>query len=226
MFITLADKGGEGGSLLQVNHRPLQAIRTVGCVLAVNFYTLCEEARSQLGYIYTLSCRYHSVMLHNVPMIGPRKENAAHRFFALVDEFYECHVKPVITTEISIFEIYQGKQLKFKYQRCLSRLQEMQSEEYLKAAASAINLTQWAICSLSFICLMYALVAVRYPSLNCLSWKCPVSRFWRKQVNVAQGIKKSIQKLFDLCNRLLYNLMTSCYNKVFPKTFIVSAITI
>lgn len=38
----------------------------------------------------------------------------------------------VIGAEASMFEIYQGVQLKFEFQRCLSRLQEMQSEEYLK----------------------------------------------------------------------------------------------
>jgi cell division protein ZapE len=29
-------------------------------------------------------------------------------------------------------DIYRGDRLKFEYQRCLSRLQEMQSEEYLR----------------------------------------------------------------------------------------------
>lgn len=130
MFITLAGKAGEEAPLLQVNHRPLQAIRAVDGVLAVDFHTLCEEARSQLDYI-ALSRRYHSVMLYNVPVMGPRKENAARRFLALVDEFYERHVKLVIAAEASMFEIYQGEQLKFEYQRCLSRLQEMQSKEYL-----------------------------------------------------------------------------------------------
>ncbi|KAE9771391.1 cell division protein ZapE, partial [Escherichia coli] len=32
-----------------------------------------------------------------------------------------------------MFEIYAGEQLKFEFQRCLSRLQEMQSEEYLRS---------------------------------------------------------------------------------------------
>lgn len=131
MFITLAGQAGEEAPLLQVNHRPLQAIRAVDGVLAVDFHTLCEEACSQLDYI-ALSHWYHSVILHNVRVMGPGKENAARRFLALVDEFYERHVKLVIAAEASMFEIYQGKQLKFEYQRCLSRLQEMQSEEYLK----------------------------------------------------------------------------------------------
>ncbi len=131
MFVKLAGKAGEEAPMLQINHRPLQAIRSVDGVLAVDFHTLCEEARSQLDYI-ALSRLYHSVILYNVQVMGPLKENTARRFLALVDEFYERHVKLVIGAEVSMFEIYQGERLKFEYQRCLSRLQEMQSEEYLK----------------------------------------------------------------------------------------------
>ncbi|CAI0883020.1 cell division protein ZapE [Serratia marcescens] len=131
MFVKLAGKAGEDAPVLQINHRPLKAIRSVDGVLAVDFHTLCEEARSQLDYI-ALSRLYHSVILYNVQVMGPLKENTARRFLALVDEFYERHVKLVIGAEASMFEIYQGERLKFEYQRCLSRLQEMQSEEYLK----------------------------------------------------------------------------------------------
>ncbi|EIG9087687.1 AFG1 family ATPase [Serratia marcescens] len=131
MFVKLAGKAGEDAPVLQINHRPLQAIRSVDGVLAVDFHTLCEESRSQLDYI-ALSRLYHSVILYNVQVMGPLKENTARRFLALVDEFYERHVKLVIGAEASMFEIYQGERLKFEYQRCLSRLQEMQSEEYLK----------------------------------------------------------------------------------------------
>lgn len=131
MFVKLAGKAGEEAPVLQINHRPLQAIRSVDGVLAVDFHTLCEEARSQLDYI-ALSRLYHSVILYNVQVMGPLKENTARRFLALVDEFYERHIKLVIGAEASMFEIYQGVQLKFEFQRCLSRLQEMQSEEYLK----------------------------------------------------------------------------------------------
>ncbi|CAI1097125.1 AFG1-like ATPase [Serratia quinivorans] len=131
MFVKLAGKQGEAAPVLQINHRPLQAINAVDGVLAVDFHTLCEEARSQLDYI-ALSRLYHSVILYNVRVMGPLKENTARRFLALVDEFYERHVKLVIAAEASMFDIYQGERLKFEYQRCLSRLQEMQSEEYLK----------------------------------------------------------------------------------------------
>ena len=76
MFVKLAGKAGEDAPVLQINHRPLQAIRSVDGVLAVDFHTLCEEARSQLDYI-ALSRLYHSVILYNVQVMGPLKEYRA-----------------------------------------------------------------------------------------------------------------------------------------------------
>lgn len=130
IFVKLAGKEGEKAPALEVNHRPLPAICAAQGVLAVDFHTLCEEARSQLDYI-ALSKIYHTVLLHNVHKMATRDENTARRFLALVDEFYERRVKLIIAAEAAMFEIYCGERLKFEYQRCLSRLQEMQSEEYL-----------------------------------------------------------------------------------------------
>lgn len=130
IFVKLAGKQGEKAPVLEVNHRPLPAICSVQGVLAVDFHTLCEEARSQLDYI-ALSKLYHTVLLHNVYKMATQDENTARRFLALVDEFYERRVKLIIAAEATMFEIYCGERLKFEYQRCLSRLQEMQSEEYL-----------------------------------------------------------------------------------------------
>ena len=135
IFVKLAGLAGkekevEKAPILEINHRPLPAICSAQGVLAVDFHTLCEEARSQLDYI-ALSKLYHTVLLHNVHQMATKDENTARRFLALVDEFYERRVKLIIAAEVSMFEIYCGERLKFEYQRCLSRLQEMQSEEYL-----------------------------------------------------------------------------------------------
>ena len=91
IFVKLAGKEGDRAPILEVNHRPLPAICSAQGVLAVDFHTLCEEARSQLDYI-ALSKLYHTVLLHNVHRMETRDENTAWRFLALVDEFYERRV--------------------------------------------------------------------------------------------------------------------------------------
>ncbi len=115
---------------LIVNHRPLQTIGAVAGVVALDFAVLCVEARSQNDYI-ALSRLYHSVLLYDVHAMGHQDENTARRFLALIDEFYERQVKLVIAADVPMDRLYSGAMLKFEYRRCLSRLQEMQSEEYL-----------------------------------------------------------------------------------------------
>ncbi|MDE9492323.1 AFG1 family ATPase [Xenorhabdus bovienii] len=131
IFQRLAGREGEPNPVLEINHRSMPAISSVDGVLAINFKTLCEDPRSPLDYI-ALSKLYHSVLLHDTPAMTALDESAARRFLALVDEFYERHVKLIINAETPMERIYQGELLTFEYRRCLSRLQEMQSEEYLK----------------------------------------------------------------------------------------------
>ncbi len=133
MFVALAGVTRSDKPVLEINHRSLPTQGMAEGVVAMDFKTLCGEGRSQHDYI-ELSRRFHSVLLYNVPVMIYKTEDQARRFLALVDEFYERHVKLVVSAEASLFEIYQGARLKFEYQRCVSRLQEMQSEEYLRLA--------------------------------------------------------------------------------------------
>jgi len=117
--------------VLEINHRAMKTEHVAEGVLAIRFSVLCGENRSQHDYI-ALSQQFHTVLLLDVPQLTSQTEDHARRFLAMVDEFYERHVKLVVSAEVALEAIYQGNQLKFEYQRCLSRLQEMQSEEYLR----------------------------------------------------------------------------------------------
>nr|WP_318384628.1 cell division protein ZapE [uncultured Enterobacter sp.] len=131
LWQALAGGQRENRPELEINHRPLPTLGVENQTLAVSFTTLCVDARSQHDYI-ALSRLFHTVMLFDVPVMTPLMESEARRFIALVDEFYERHVKLVVSAAAPLHTIYQGERLKFEFQRCLSRLQEMQSEEYLK----------------------------------------------------------------------------------------------
>ncbi|QMI03740.1 cell division protein ZapE [Citrobacter sp. RHB25-C09] len=131
LWLALAGVTRQHAPVLEINHRPLPTLGVENQTLAVSFTTLCVDARSQHDYI-ALSRLFHTVMLFDVPVMTPLMESEARRFIALVDEFYERHVKLAVSAAVPLYEIYQGERLKFEFQRCLSRLQEMQSEEYLK----------------------------------------------------------------------------------------------
>lgn len=96
----------------------------------IEFNALCGGPRSQSDYIELSRC-YHSVLLANVKVMGQHNDDVARRFIAMVDEFYERHVKLIISAEVAMDNLYGEGLLNFEFRRCLSRLSEMQSHEYL-----------------------------------------------------------------------------------------------
>jgi cell division protein ZapE len=99
-------------------------------VLYMEFEQLCCTPRSQSDYI-ELARLFHTVLLANVQPMGTGTDDAARRFIAMVDEFYERHVKLIMSAAVPMQELYGEGLLNFEFKRCLSRLQEMQSHEYL-----------------------------------------------------------------------------------------------
>ncbi|MDW6093780.1 cell division protein ZapE [Vibrio rhizosphaerae] len=117
-------------SSIAVNHRQIPVLKAGHGVLFATFAQLCQSMRSQNDYI-ELSRLYHTVLLADVKQMNATMDDAARRFIALVDEFYERHVKLIISAEVALDRLYQGGLLAFEFQRCRSRLIEMQSREYL-----------------------------------------------------------------------------------------------
>jgi cell division protein ZapE len=74
---------------------------------------------------------FHTVFVSDVPRFGPEHDNAARRFIALVDEFYDQGVKLVVSAAAAPAALYRGERLAPEFRRTASRLVEMQSEEYL-----------------------------------------------------------------------------------------------
>lgn len=132
-FEILAGKSQAQGQKIEVNHRFLDVIQEYHGVLWIDFVQLCKTARSVSDYIEIAKC-YHTVFLSGVEQMHAEYEDVARRFIELIDEFYERRVKLIISAQVAMKDLYTGKMLKFEFQRCLSRLQEMQSTHYLGLA--------------------------------------------------------------------------------------------
>lgn len=115
---------------IEINHRTIDVIEANDGLLYASFEQLCQTARSQNDYI-ELSKLYHTVLLAEVKQMDRTIDDAARRFIALVDEFYERNVKLIISAEVPLEELYTHGQLEFEFKRCQSRLIEMQSHDYL-----------------------------------------------------------------------------------------------
>jgi cell division protein ZapE len=129
-FRSISPDEGRAAVVLPIEGRDIATRRCGDGVAWFEFAALCDGPRSQNDYI-ELARLFQTVLIGNVPRFGEQKEDQARRFISLVDEFYDRSVKLILSAESPILELYHGRRLAFEFQRTESRLQEMQSKEYL-----------------------------------------------------------------------------------------------
>ncbi|MEP0175306.1 MAG: cell division protein ZapE [Paraglaciecola sp.] len=129
-FKELAPEEGTENQSIEIEGRLISAINYADGVVMFEFRAVCDGPRSQTDYM-EISRFYHTVLLANVEQMGQTTDDIARRFIAMVDEFYERNVKLIISAEVPLESLYSEGQLNFEFRRCLSRLKEMQSHDYL-----------------------------------------------------------------------------------------------
>ena len=124
--------------LLHIEHREIRARRRAGGVVWFDFKQLCGGPRSMNDYL-ELATQFHTLMLSDVPQMSPRLAAEARRFTWLVDVLYDRRVKLVISAEVPPEQLYTDGPLAHEFPRTISRLQEMQSAEYLAIAKRDVD---------------------------------------------------------------------------------------
>lgn len=130
-FDQISVEPGNHNTEIDVLGRRIAARREADGILWADFTALCHGPRSAADYVEIAQC-YNTVLMSGLHQLTWQFENEARRLINLVDEFYDRGVKLIISAECAMAEIYVGDKLRFEFERTLSRLQEMQSEEYLQ----------------------------------------------------------------------------------------------
>ena len=136
IFASQASGNVQEDGVLHVNSRDIPFHKRADNILWFDFAALCEGPRAVADYI-ALAKAGPAIIVSNVPQFTIYSEDAAKRFVQLVDEFYDRHVKLVLSAAAPITELYDGERLRAEFGRTESRLIEMQSEEYLALAHRA-----------------------------------------------------------------------------------------
>ncbi len=118
------------GGALRILGRDIPLVKRADNILWFDFAALCDGPRAVADYI-ALAQAGPAIIIANVPQFTVYSEDAAQRFVQLVDEFYDRHVKLVLSAAAPITELYEGRRLRAEFGRTESRLIEMRSEEYL-----------------------------------------------------------------------------------------------
>ena len=130
IFASQAGGTVQQNGALHINGRDIPYCKRADNILWFDFAALCEGPRAVADYI-ALAKAGPTIIIANVPQFSIYSEDAAKRFVQLVDEFYDHHVKLVLSAAAPITELYDGERLRAEFGRTESRLIEMQSEEYL-----------------------------------------------------------------------------------------------
>lgn len=128
-FARLAETHDED-PVLQIEARVIQARRKAGGLVWFDFKALCGGPRSQNDYL-ELASQFHTVMLSDVPHMPVRMASEARRFTWLVDVLYDRRVKLIISAAVPPDGLYTEGPLAHEFPRTVSRLNEMQSGEFL-----------------------------------------------------------------------------------------------
>lgn len=140
---------------LQVFGRDISINRACGGVCYFHFHEICGSNMSTADY-QVIANAFHTIFINGVPQFSFDASDVKNRFLVLIDTLYEYHCKVVIYAEVDLQLIQQpqeadhvplqpshtesGEQLidqtdsSFQMERCISRLVEMRSKEYLQAS--------------------------------------------------------------------------------------------
>jgi cell division protein ZapE len=118
---------------LTVMGRDLVVQQAADGVACFDFDFLCNTALGAGDYL-AIATRFHTVVLDGVPRLSPDNYDQARRFIVLVDTLYDHRVKLIASADAMPDQLYQRGQNARMFERTASRLDEMQSEDWLGTA--------------------------------------------------------------------------------------------
>jgi cell division protein ZapE len=131
IFLQLTEDAEPEPLILPVQGRTLRITHAAKGVGFFNFDELCVAALGPADYLEIAVC-LHTILLDGIPRMIEEKRNETLRFINLIDALYEARVKFYFVAEVPLDKLAPSGELNYPFQRALSRLTEMQSEEYRK----------------------------------------------------------------------------------------------
>lgn len=117
--------------VLRTQGRDVEIPRAAPGVAMADFLDWCAKPMGAADFI-CISANFHTVIMADIPKMGPDSQDKASRFVTMIDEFYEKKVKFICSAAAAPSGLYVDGDGSFEFQRTVSRLMEMQSPEYLE----------------------------------------------------------------------------------------------
>jgi cell division protein ZapE len=134
-FAALTDNMPGASETLVVQERPLVVPKSARNVAWFRFDELCARPLAAADYL-AIAERFAAVILEGISRLEPRQRNEARRFHILIDALYEARTLVIASAAGPPEEIYPEGDGAWEFHRTLSRLSEMQSEDYIANRAT------------------------------------------------------------------------------------------
>jgi len=115
---------------LMVQHRPVLCVRSSEHAVWFEFHVICNIPRCQLDYL-EIADRFKTVFLSNVPVLSSDDTTWVILLIHFIDVMYDRGVRLIVSAAAPIGQLYLSGPMYTEFQRTVSRLQEMQSADYL-----------------------------------------------------------------------------------------------
>jgi cell division protein ZapE len=124
--------GGADGEprVLRTQGRDVDVPRAAPGVAMAHYLDWCDRPMGAADFL-CIAEHFHTVIMADIPKMGPDSRDKAARFVTMVDTFYEKKVKFICSAATAPAGLYSDGDGAFEFQRTVSRLMEMQSPEYL-----------------------------------------------------------------------------------------------
>jgi cell division protein ZapE len=131
VFETLTEGEAAKAASLMVSGRKLVVPLAAAGVAWFDFSALCGVPLGAGDYL-ALAVHYSAILIDGIPRLSPDNFDEARRFVTLVDALYEHRVKLYASAAAMPDELYRSGEGVAIFERTASRLEEMQSEEYMR----------------------------------------------------------------------------------------------
>lgn len=140
IFTRLSSGTEQNFSSIEIQGRQIPVKQVSRKAVWFDFAEICGGPRAQDDYLQ-IARLYPLVLISNIPKLGEALAGEIQRFIWLVDIFYDNRVKLVASATVPIEQICQDKEKQAEFSRTFSRLNEMQTQNYLELPHQAETFT-------------------------------------------------------------------------------------
>lgn len=122
---------GEPATIESIGRKILVPLAAMGAA-RFDFADLCEKPLGSRDFV-RIAHEFDSLVIDGVPQFDRTRSDAAKRFILLIDNLYDRGVKLAASFAVPLEALAKDDKTAFEFERTVSRLIEMQSNDYLSA---------------------------------------------------------------------------------------------